>query len=360
VNTNCWKDAGLKDAFFGYEKTPKFHSNFTTEWTKIGCQVMANRQPNMPLKIDFGTIELDHIAPLLGVDHRLEPDLALALLEIRQDTEDSWKTNKDTIHNYPDYHAFAASTERFVRFLHRKRPGRSEFPSDAARSLRAAASSLSSKLATLVRSRSVVWRNDTDPNPAVHDLLDSKVLALDLGSLPNWDDKLLVANYVVQQLWATHEDDHATAVKKQTEPTRITFLVIDESHNLLPPVPSTPSARLLCSQVIRIAAEGRKYGLFLIVVTQRPRKIDTNILNECENLFLMRMTNQTDLTFLREQLGYLESDDLTDAPLLKPGEFYLRGSELIAEKLHAAPRRTAEGGKSPSDKTWKEKFGWRT
>jgi DNA helicase HerA-like ATPase len=39
--------------------------------------------------------------------------------------------------------------------------------------------------------------------------------------------------------------------------------------------------------------------LYLIVVTQRPRKVDSNILSECDNLFLMRVTNSLLKNYLK-------------------------------------------------------------
>jgi uncharacterized protein len=42
------------------------------------------------------------------------------------------------------------------------------------------------------------------------------------------------------------------------------------------------------------AGEGRKFGLYLIVVTQRPQKVHENVLSQCENLVLMRMNSAVD------------------------------------------------------------------
>ena len=51
-----------------------------------------------------------------------------------------------------------------------------------------------------------------------------------------------------------------------------------------------------------IAAEGRKYGLFLILVSQRPDKLDHPILSECANKAIMRLDSRTIVQLVREKL----------------------------------------------------------
>ena len=66
------------------------------------------------------------------------------------------------------------------------------------------------------------------------------------------------------------------------------FIVIDEAHNLAPTMPTSERSPEAVSQaLVRIAMEGRKYGLFLIVVTQRPSRLNENLLSQCDSLCLM-------------------------------------------------------------------------
>ena len=44
--------------------------------------------------------------------------------------------------------------------------------------------------------------------------------------------------------------------------------------------------------VVRIAGEGRKYGLYLLMVTQRPEKLEPNALTQCDNLMLLRLNGR--------------------------------------------------------------------
>ena len=51
------------------------------------------------------------------------------------------------------------------------------------------------------------------------------------------------------------------------------LIVIDEAHNLCTPEPATPVEKLLTERIVQIAAEGRKYGLWLRLSTQRPQPV---------------------------------------------------------------------------------------
>ena len=47
---------------------------------------------------------------------------------------------------------------------------------------------------------------------------------------------------------------------------------------------------MAAEHAVRIAAAGRKFGLYLLVSTQRPQKIAENVLSQADNLVLMRLT----------------------------------------------------------------------
>jgi DNA helicase HerA-like ATPase len=84
---------------------------------------------------------------------------------------------------------------------------------------------------------------------------------------------------------------------------RTHFQVVDEAHNLLPKETDKLAAKALLDQFRTIAAEGRKYGLFLILCTQRPDKIDELVISECENQAVMRLGSQSVLDLTTKLLG---------------------------------------------------------
>jgi DNA helicase HerA-like ATPase len=70
----------------------------------------------------------------------------------------------------------------------------------------------------------------------------------------------------------------------------------------------------------RIAKEGRKYGVFLALVTQRPAELDPTIISQCSTLFAMRMANDHDQALLRSAVADAGANLLDFVPSLRTGE----------------------------------------
>src|SRR5262249_20635606 len=68
--------------------------------------------------------------------------------------------------------------------------------------------------------------------------------------------------------------------------------------------------------ISRIAKEGRKYGVFLGLVTQRPAELDPTIISQCSTLFAMRMSNERDQSLLRSAVSDAAADLLAFVPSL--------------------------------------------
>jgi DNA helicase HerA-like ATPase len=124
------------------------------------------------------------------------------------------------------------------------------------------------------------------------------------------------------------------------------LIVIDEAHNLCSPDPLTPVDRLLTERIVQIAAEGRKYGLWLLLSTQRPSKVHPNALSQCDNLALMRMSSPRDLDDLAEVFGYAPMSLLERSPGFAQGQALFAGGFVQAPALvQMGERLTQEGGR---------------
>jgi uncharacterized protein len=77
----------------------------------------------------------------------------------------------------------------------------------------------------------------------------------------------------------------------------ITF-VCEEAHRYVP-IDKTLGFEPTKRSISRIAKEGRKYGVSLCIVTQRPAELDPTILSQCNTIFSMRLTNERDQDILR-------------------------------------------------------------
>jgi hypothetical protein len=68
--------------------------------------------------------------------------------------------------------------------------------------------------------------------------------------------------------------------------------------------------------ISRIAKEGRKYGVFLGLVTQRPAELDATIISQCSTLFAMRMANERDQAIVRSAVSDAAANLLAFVPSL--------------------------------------------
>lgn len=189
-------------------------------------------------------------------------------------------------------------------------------------------------------------------------LSPKKVEVVDLPSFPDKRTQMLSLNSVLAVEWERARSAWANAMAKNLdEDNRVpTFIVVDEAHNLIPKEPHGLASDSLREQFRTIAAEGRKYGLFLILCTQRPDKIDPLILSECENKAIMKLGSKSILDLTSNLLGL---EDLPETQLSKCLEFET-GRVLLAGRwafdgsviLYTAMRRTIEGGRSLRDTYW--------
>jgi len=184
---------------------------------------------------------------------------------------------------------------------------------------------------------------------------DRRLLILDLPSLDQQLAQSMLADRVIELLWRSARDNWMEAVKDSNsdDPRVPIFIVIDEAHNLVPAETMGDVEGSVKARLTRIAAEGRKYGLFLVLVTQRPSRISYDVLSQVENLFLMKLTNRIDLGFIEQTFGSLDPAVIRQAERLSLGQLILSG-RLVAEPvmLRGLPRRTQEGGRNLQASTW--------
>jgi len=103
------------------------------------------------------------------------------------------------------------------------------------------------------------------------------------------------------------------------------LFVCEEAHRYAPAdkrIGFGPTRRALS----RIAKEGRKYGVFLGLVTQRPAEIDPTIISQCSTLFVMRLSNDRDQSLIRSAVSDAASNLLSFIPSLGTREVFTFGS----------------------------------
>jgi len=103
------------------------------------------------------------------------------------------------------------------------------------------------------------------------------------------------------------------------------LFVCEEAHRYAPAdkrIGFGPTRRALS----RIAKEGRKYGVFLGLVTQRPAEIDPTIISQCSTLFAMRLSNDRDQELIRSAVSDAAANLLSFIPSLGTREVFCFGA----------------------------------
>jgi hypothetical protein len=183
--------------------------------------------------------------------------------------------------------------------------------------------------------RLIDWEVWAGEFAAVTDILDERpdATVLDLGGFSYPDESFVVAMAVLDDLWAKREQ------------RRPILIVIDEAHNLCSPDAHGPLQRAVRERLIQIAAEGRKFGLWLLLSTQRPSRIHPSIISQCDNLALMKMTSPLDLDELATIFGFVPPAMLARSPRFRQGEALFAGGFVPAPTMIAmGARLTREGG----------------
>lgn len=106
------------------------------------------------------------------------------------------------------------------------------------------------------------------------------------------------------------------------------LLVYEEAHKY---VPKSELTKYRSSQkaIERIAKEGRKYGITLMLASQRPSEISETIFSQCNNFIAMRLTNPNDQGYVKRLLPDTLGNLIEKLPSLSAGEALLIGEAIV-------------------------------
>lgn len=357
VDHGAWTKPELHRWFFPGESAAQFAS----EWARVQTIVLSNR--NLPgvrsLRINWGGLSDRERADVMNLEPATQPELYWSLVLAGEVARSRWNETAEADY---DFEHFRTVADEICDYL-LGADGTDDIGQHAlAKSLRTLGATVALRFRELVYSLEAfnIWRGVGDDDQDIADVIAlqqecSSAIVIDLLSVDTEAERVALTTRTLSTLWKTAREGYHEALRDIDEPERRvpTILVIDEAHNIVPARRASAAAERLAADVVRIAAEGRKFGLFLLVVTQRPRKLDANILSECDGLFLMKMTNDEDLKYAAEVFGFLPPAVLVQAKSLKVGEVFLQGRlGSTTTTWHVAPRRTMQGGRSLDDKFW--------
>jgi DNA helicase HerA-like ATPase len=137
------------------------------------------------------------------------------------------------------------------------------------------------------------------------------------------------------------------------------LLVYEEAHKY---VPNSDLAKFRASKlsIERIAKEGRKYGVTLLLSSQRPSEISETIFSQCSNFLAMRLTNPADQSYVARLLPDTLGNLCEKLPTLSAGEALIIGEAVVMPSLvKVAPCDPAPSSNDiPYFELWKQE--WKT
>ncbi|MEC0140929.1 DUF87 domain-containing protein [Paenibacillus macerans] len=106
-------------------------------------------------------------------------------------------------------------------------------------------------------------------------------------------------------------------------------IVLEEAQNYIPQVDRKKERISISKRVFeRIAREGRKYGLSLIVSSQRPSELSKTILSQCNTFIVHRLQNPDDQNYVRQLVSSANADILSQLPILPQQHAIIMGDAV--------------------------------
>jgi hypothetical protein len=203
----------------------------------------------------------------------------------------------------------------------------------------------------------VIWRiNSRLEGSSIFDNLQSLPLdrlfqpgqctILQLNEVDQREQQVVVATLLRRLLHARMQTEKRLAVEgEDTYLPYPAFVLMEEAHNFAP-----AAADLVSSQVLKtILSEGRKFGVAVGLISQRPGKLDADVLSQCMTQFILRIVNPVDQARVAESVESVGRDLLKELPALSKGQAIVSGAAVNTPVLCRIRRRITEHGAEDVD-----------
>ena len=137
----------------------------------------------------------------------------------------------------------------------------------------------------------------------------------------------------------------ATDLFREGQHKQYPFLIVVEEADIY--IPQSKRDGLEILQVI--SRRGRKRGLGILLATQRPALVNKNVLSQCNNVFIGKLTLKNDIDSVR--IFFSSMDDARQLTGLEPGQFYVQGTISDPSFIKVRKRKSPHGGATPTIKS---------
>ncbi|MEW6129317.1 MAG: ATP-binding protein [Acidobacteriota bacterium] len=168
---------------------------------------------------------------------------------------------------------------------------------------------------------------------------------LQLVDIDQNEQQVIVATLLRRALiarMATHKGEVASATDEKYLPYPI-FVLLEEAHRFAPAGQTVVSTNVLK----QILSEGRKFGVGIGLITQRPGKLDSDVLSQCMTQFIMRIVNPIDQDTIAKTVEGAGRRMLDELPALTKGQVIVSGVAVNTPLMcRVRVRLTTHGGET--------------
>lgn len=187
---------------------------------------------------------------------------------------------------------------------------------------------------TLMADRRYSFLFASEPEEYLYDFIDrimsSKkcVKNIDLSNVPH-DVAIVIVGTVTNLIYNVQLQQKREEIKPVT-------LVCDEAHVYIPvDFQLSASERRIVEIFENIAKEGRKFGITLLVASQRPSELNKTIMAQCANFIVMKLNNENDKTMIKGMMPEGSSGVIESTAMFSPGDCLVIGDAVpIPLKVH--------------------------
>jgi len=166
---------------------------------------------------------------------------------------------------------------------------------------------------------------------------------LQLNDVDERDQQVVVATLLRRLNRARMDTERGKVHSGETYLPYPVFVLIEEAHHFAPSGTDVVSTSIL-KQVL---AEGRKFGIGVGLISQRPGKLDADVLSQCQTQCIMRIVNEIDQKSVASAIEGVGRDLLNNLPALSKGQVIVAGAGVNTPVIcRVRPRHTPHGGES--------------
>lgn len=171
-------------------------------------------------------------------------------------------------------------------------------------------------LETRIKSIQARYSSLLSSNGDVTPISDSQIIVY---SVSNLDDDLLLffSSYLLKNIFDKNK-------QLPLEKRDVNIFILEEAHRYISKSRETSSFQEI-ERFKKIAREGRKFGCFLFLSSQRPSELSSTVLSQCNNYLIHRIKNNLDLDYMLKTIPYIDSNQLTRISYLPTGTAFIVG-----------------------------------